>query len=188
MRVCVFCSSSTSAAGELVELARDAGAELAARGHALVYGGTAVGAMAEPAAAARGGGAHVTGVLPGAWIARGLVDEACDEVVVTVTLAERKTAMIARSDAFLTVPGGLGTLDELLEVITQKQLGLHAAPIAVVGVGGFWDPLVALLDDLHARSLAMHRDELLWLGDDLDAALDHLEAPGSMAPSRPWNA
>ncbi len=187
MRVCVFCSSSTAAADDLVAVASRAGAALAARGHSLVYGGTAVGAMAELAAAARAGGARVTGVLPEAWVERGLVDDACDEVVATVTLAERKTAMITRSDAFLAVPGGLGTLDELLEVVTQKQLGLHTAPIAVVGIGGFWDPLAALLDDLAVRSLARDRDELLWLGDDLEPALDHLESGGPPPPT-PWHA
>jgi uncharacterized protein (TIGR00730 family) len=173
MRVCVFCSSSERADASLTDLAHRVGGAIAHRGHALVYGGTAMGLMARLAAAAHDGGAHVTGIVPTSM--RGLVDPVCDEVVVTDTLAARKVAMMARSDAFLVLPGGLGTLDELLEVVTHRQLGEHALPIALLGVGGFWAPFVGVLVDLARRGLAGDPATLLHATEDLEAAFAHLE-------------
>lgn len=174
MRVCVFCASSESADDAQRELAASVGRLIAARRHALVHGGTRQGLMAVVAAEASRAGAHVTGVVPTAM--RGQADPVCDELVVTDSLAARKTAMLERSDGFLVLPGGLGTLDELLEVMTLRQLGVHDRPIALLGTPGFWDPFVAFLEGLADRGLAVHPSTLLHVGVDPEAALVHLEA------------
>jgi cytokinin riboside 5'-monophosphate phosphoribohydrolase len=187
MRICVFCSSAESAVPGFGDLAVRTGRELVGRGHELVYGGTAVGMMAVLARTVRGGGGRVTGIVPRLLVERGLADDTCDELVVTEDMGDRKTTMVARSDAFLALPGGLGTLDELLEVVTLKQLGYHDEPIAVVNPDGFWDPLVAMLAQLHARDMSLPPDDLALVTPDLAHALDHLEA-GGRAPDRPWRA
>jgi cytokinin riboside 5'-monophosphate phosphoribohydrolase len=173
MRVCVFCASSERADDAQRDLAAQVGRSIAERGHRLVHGGTRQGLMAVVAAAASGAGAHVTGIVPAAM--RAQADPVCDELVVTDSLAARKTVMVERSDAFLVLPGGLGTLDELLEVVTLRQLGVHDRPIALLGTDGFWAPLVAFLEDLGARGLAAAPSDYLVATEDPAAALDHLE-------------
>ena len=187
LRICVFCSSSDVAVAELGGLAAQAGQELAARGHELVYGGTAVGLMAVLARAVHAAGGRITGIVPELLVERGLADEACDELVVTADMGDRKTAMVARSDAFLALPGGLGTLDELLEVVTLKQLGYHSKPIAIHNPDGFWDPLVALFARLHARGMSLPPPALALVTPDLAGAFEHLEAGGT-APDATWRA
>lgn len=187
MRVCVFCSGSDAALDRYGEAAREAGRQIAARGYSLVYGGTAVGLMGDLAAAARDGGAHVTGVISTMLVERGIADEGCDELIVTEGMGQRKVEMFSRSDAFLALPGGLGTLDELLEAITLKQLGVHAKPIALYGPAGFWEPFSELVDRLHARRMCLPPEQLTHTTDDLTAALDHLEA-GRVEPEAIWRA
>jgi uncharacterized protein (TIGR00730 family) len=116
--VCVFCASSRTLDERWLKLAGETGAELARRGHVLVSGGGRVGMMGEVAVAARAAGGHTVGVMPQPLVAREISDLDADEQVITPDLATRKTMMLARSDAFLTLPGGLGTLDELFEVWT----------------------------------------------------------------------
>ena len=187
MRICVFCSSSDAALEAFGGQAADVGRELVARGHELVYGGTAVGMMAVLAATVRDAGGRVTGIVPQLLVDRGLADEGCDELVVTADMGERKTAMVRRSDAFLALPGGLGTLDELLEVITLKQLGYHSKPIVIHDADGFWDPFVALFARLHERGMALPPDALAAVTSDIGAAFEHLEA-GGVTPASTWRA
>ena len=111
--VCVFCASSMQLSPRWLELARELGAELATRGHHLVSGGGRVGMMGTVAAGARAAGGHTLGVMPGSMTTEEIADTDSDEFVVTADMATRKTEMIARSDAFVVLPGGLGTLDEL---------------------------------------------------------------------------
>lgn len=183
----MFCSSSEAARKPYGEVARLVGRRLATDGHELVYGGTAVGLMGELAAAAREAGGRVVGVLPRLLVERGLADEACDDLVVTDGMADRKTAMIQRSDGFLAIPGGLGTLDELLEVLTLKQLGYHTAPVAIYGPDGFWDELAALFDRLHREGMSLPPDQLALVTTSLDDAVRHVVS-GQAAPDRVWRA
>lgn len=187
MRICVFCSSSEPAVARYGEVARAVGRRLAEDGHELVYGGTAVGLMGVLAAAARDAGGRVVGILPRLLVERGLADEACDELVVTDGMADRKTAMVQRAEAFLAIPGGLGTLDELLEVLTLKQLGYHEAPVAIYGPDGFWDELTTLFVRLHREGLSLPPDELALVTASLDDALEYLRR-GRDAPDRVWRA
>ncbi|WP_422736797.1 TIGR00730 family Rossman fold protein [Micromonospora sp. WMMD729] len=144
--VCVFCASSRTLDQRWLDLATETGAELARRGHTLVSGGGCVGMMGAVVDGARAAGGRTVGVIPQALVDLEVADLASDELLVTDTMADRKTLMIDRSDAFLALPGGLGTLDELFEVWTTATLALHAKPMVLIDTDGFYRPL---LDWLH---------------------------------------
>lgn len=141
-RTCVFCASSR-VAGDLHALARDLGAAVARAGDELVYGGTTTGLMADVAAGARAAGGRVVGVVPATIAALGSVDRRADEIVEVATMGERKVEMTRGAHRVVTLVGGLGTLDELLEVMTFRQLGLVASDVDLVLLDphGFWTPL-----------------------------------------------
>jgi uncharacterized protein (TIGR00730 family) len=146
--VCVFCASSSTLDRKWLDLARDTGLELAARGHTLVSGGGCVGMMGAVADGARAGGARTYGVIPQALVDLEVADRSADELVVTTDMGARKNLMISASDAFLTLPGGLGTLDELFEVWTTATLDLHHKPIVLLDPDGFYSGLMAWLGEL----------------------------------------
>jgi uncharacterized protein (TIGR00730 family) len=151
VRICVYCSSSESIDPAYVQLAHDVGARLAADGHSLVSGGGRVSMMGAVARAARAGGAHTVGVIPAHLIPLEVADTDADELVVVDTMRERKRIMDERSDAFVALPGGIGTLEELFEVWTAASLDMHAKPVAVLDPDGFYDPLWQYLDGLRSR-------------------------------------
>lgn len=150
-RVCVFCSSSERIHPAHVELAGEVGAELARRGHDLVSGGGRVSMMGAVAAAVRAGGRHTLGVIPEALLGLEVADVRADELVVTADMRERKGRMDAAADAFLALPGGIGTLEELLEVWVAGTLGMHAKPVVVLDPGGVLAGLRDLVDKLVAQ-------------------------------------
>lgn len=152
--VCVYCSSSAAVDPRYAAAARTLGEGLAARGHVLVWGGAKVGSMGEVSAAARAGGAVTVGIIPEAMQAREIADHDADELVVTTNMAARKGEMARRSDAFVVLPGGFGTLEELLEQLTLRILGFHRKPIVLVDVEGFWAPLLALFEHLYEERFA----------------------------------
>ncbi len=152
--VCVYCASSESVSAELRALAAELGHALAAQGWSLVYGGGNVGLMGEVARAALAAGAHVTGVIPHRLADREIALEDVTELVRTETMRERKGLMDDRSDAFVVLPGGIGTLEELVEILTLKQLGYHDRAIVVLDAGGYWDPFLAQLDRMVELGLA----------------------------------
>ena len=182
--VCVFCASSTRIASSYVEVATQVGAELARRGHSLVSGGGDLSMMGAVARAARAGGAHTTGVIPEALLALEVGDRAADELLVVDDMRTRKGLMDSRSDAFLTLPGGLGTLEELIEVWVSRSLGMHAKPVVVLDVDGLYAPLRAQVDLLLERGFARPEavDALVWAGT-VGEALDAVEA-GLVRPVR----
>ena len=152
--VCVFCASSDEVSPDLRALAAALGTGIATRGWRLVYGGGGVGLMGEVARAALAGGAHVTGVMPHRLADLEQEMLQVSELVRTETMRERKRAMDARADAFVVLPGGIGTLEELLEAVTLRQLGYHDRPIVLVDPNGFWAPLRAQIDQFVASGLA----------------------------------
>lgn len=182
--VCVFCASSTRVPGAYVDLAARVGSALAARGHSLVSGGGSLSMMGAVAAAARAGGAHTTGVIPQALQQLEVDDRAADELHVVTDMRARKGLMDARADAFLALPGGLGTLEELFEVWVARSLGLHAKPVVVLDVDGLYAPLRAQVDLLLERGFVRAKalDALTW-AESVDDALDAVEA-GLAAPHR----
>lgn len=175
--LCVYCASSNRIDPAYFALAEAMGQQLVARGHRLIYGGGNVGLMGALARSVHASGGHVTGVIPEALKAiEGVAYDVADELIVTQTMQERKALMFTRAEAFLVLPGGFGTLEELLEVLTLKQLGYHARPIVLVNAFGFFDPLLALFDHFIHTGFARegHRG-LLRTVSAPEEALDVLE-------------
>jgi uncharacterized protein (TIGR00730 family) len=174
-RVCVFCGSSTGEKEVHAVAARRLGQELAARGLGLVYGGGHIGLMGVLADAALTAGGQVVGVIPRSMVARELAHGGLTELHVVETMHQRKALMADLSDAFAALPGGFGTADELFEVLTWSQLGLHQRPIGLLNVDAFFDPLLAWLDRCTAEGFLRpkHRD-LLRVAATETALLDAL--------------
>jgi uncharacterized protein (TIGR00730 family) len=175
--ICVFCASSSKLEQRWLDLARDTGAQLAARGHTLVTGGGRVGMMATVAEGARAGGAHTLGVIPQSLVDLEIADADSDELIITADMGARKNLMIERSDAFITLPGGLGTLDELFEIWTTATLDLHAKPVVLVDTDGFYGGLMSWLAGLADTAFVRHSalDRVIVV-DSIPAALDAVEA------------
>ncbi|MEU5787750.1 TIGR00730 family Rossman fold protein [Micromonospora purpureochromogenes] len=175
--ICVFCASSRTLDRRWLELAAETGAELARRGHTVVSGGGCVGMMGALADGARAAGGRTVGVIPQALVDLEVADLASDELLVTDGMASRKTLMVDKSDAFLTLPGGLGTLDELFEVWTTATLALHAKPMVLVDTDGFYRPLLDWLATLADQTFLKPAGlDLLLVADTVPAALDLLES------------
>ncbi|MFD2767376.1 TIGR00730 family Rossman fold protein [Micromonospora eburnea] len=173
--ICVFCASSRTLDHRWLDLAAETGAELARRGHTLVSGGGCVGMMGAVTDGARAAGGYTLGVIPQSLVDLEVADLAADELVVTDGMASRKTLMIEKSDAFITLPGGLGTLDELFEVWTTATLALHAKPMVLVDADGFYRPLLDWLRTLaDQRFLKPAGMDLLLVADTVPEALDLL--------------
>lgn len=149
--LCVYCSSSETIDPSYLLLATAVGERLAAAGHSLVSGGGRVSMMGALARAARAGGARTIGVIPEHLMPREVADSEADELIIVDTMRERKRVMDQRSDAFLALPGGIGTLEELFEMWTSLSLDMHAKPVAVLDPDGFYDPLWTWLDSLTER-------------------------------------
>ena len=148
--VCVYCGSGPGTDPAYAGAAAQFGRALAEAGVGLVYGGGGLGLMGITARAVLEHGGHVTGIIPRFLMKKEMMLEDVQEVLVTEDMHERKMFMFERSDAFVALPGGIGTLEELIEMSTWRQLGRHTKPIAIANIGGFWDPLLHLLD--HMRS------------------------------------
>ncbi len=146
MRVAVFLGSSTGHRPGYAAAAADFGRQLARAGIGIVYGGASVGMMGVLADAALAEGGEVIGVIPGGLFAAEIPHPGLTRLEVVGSMHERKALMAQLADGFAALPGGLGTLDELFEILTWQQIGLHAKPVALVDVDGFWDPLAQLLD------------------------------------------
>jgi hypothetical protein len=162
--ICVFCASSDDIPRHYVDLAAEVGAEIARRGHALVTGGGSVSCMGAVARAVREGGGRTVGIIPRSLLEREIADHGADELVVCNTMRERKGEMDRRSDAFITLPGGIGTLEELLEVWTARTLGMHDKPVVICDPDDAFAPLRAQIDQLISRGFARPEinDALVW--------------------------
>jgi uncharacterized protein (TIGR00730 family) len=182
--VCVYCGSSGAVREEYKTAAKEAGVLLATRGASVVYGGGHVGLMGIVADAALSAGGHVTGIIPRHIEEREVSHTTLSELVVVDTMHERKTMMVERSDSFLILPGGFGTMDEFFEIITWRQLKLHSKPVVLANVGGFWDPLVALMQHQVREGFARAGDlSSVTVASSVEAAVSALLAqPVSGAP------
>ena len=162
-RVCVFCGSSPGATPAFADRARQLGAVIAAQGLGLVYGGASVGLMGTLADAALAAGGEVIGVIPQSLVDMEVAHAGLSELRIVTSMHERKAVMADVADAFIALPGGFGTLDELAEVLTWSQLGLHTKPTGLLDVDGYFAPLLEFLDGaLRSRFLQpAHRSMLL---------------------------
>ena len=147
-RLCVYCGSSPGADQRYRDAARTLGAGLAARGIELVYGGGRNGLMGCLADAVLAGGGRATGIIPIHLEHREVAHRGLSELVVVTDMHQRKRVMAERADAFAVLPGGVGTLDETVEILSWRQLGLHQKPIFVVDIAGYWSPLAALFEHI----------------------------------------
>jgi uncharacterized protein (TIGR00730 family) len=174
--ICVYCGSSPGNDPVFAEAARAFGSTLADNGIQLVFGGGAVGIMGAIAKAVRDGGGTVTGIIPEFLVAREHAMRGADNLIVTRDMHERKRKMFEMADAFVALPGGIGTLEELVEQITWVQLGRHRKPILLANIKGFWNPLCALIEHMKGREFI--RDDLsfeLLVADNVVDILPMLE-------------
>ncbi len=180
--VCVFCGSRMGGNARFRDLAEAAATGLAERGVTLVYGGGALGLMGVVSNAAIAAGGKVIGIIPTFLRKQEVQNMNLTRTIVTEGMLDRKQAMIDQSDAFLILPGGLGTLDELFEVLTWRQLGQIDKPIVLLGEAGFWEPLLELIEHTIDEGFAgASIRELLVSTDSLDAAFDALGLAESRA-------
>lgn len=179
--VCVYCGANAGVLPDYTDAARRTAALLTQNGITIVYGGGSVGLMGILADAALASGGSVIGVIPEHLTAREIAHDRLTELHVVGSMHERKALMMKLSDAFIAMPGGLGTLEELFEILTWGQLGLHAKPCGLLNVRGYYDPLVALLDRaVDQRFLRPEHRGLLLVENDVGRLLErlrHFEAP-----------
>jgi uncharacterized protein (TIGR00730 family) len=185
--ICVYSSSSDAVSSNFFDAARALGAEMARRGHPLVYGGSNVGLMGALARSVQEHGGKVIGVIPEALVNWGVAYEQADELIVTTGMRERKAIMEERSDAFVALPGGFGTLEEVFEILTMKQLQYHTKPIALLDVDGFYAPFNKLCEHIYEQKFAQpaHR-QLYRLTPDIASLFSYLETYQPPAPEVKW--
>ncbi|MHA6203254.1 LOG family protein [Dyella soli] len=171
--LCVYCGSSNGKHPEYAEQAHAFGTEMARRGVALIYGGGKVGLMGTVADAVLAGGGKVVGVIPRQLVEREVAHPGLSELVVVETMHQRKTRMFELSDAFVALPGGFGTLDEMFEMLTWAQLGLHRYPCAFLNVRGYYDRLHAMMDHMAQEGfITPGQHDSVWFGHDMAALFD----------------
>ena len=182
-RVCVFCGSSPGARPEYVQAARELGQLLARKKIGLVYGGARVGMMGALASASVEAGGEVTGVMPGALVEKEVAYNGLKDLRIVGSMHERKALMAELSDGFIALPGGLGTVEEILEVLTWAQLGIHRKPCGLLNVCGYFDPLAAFFDHAVAQQFINPSGRALVLIESTSEKLlerfDRYEAPKS---------
>ncbi len=187
-RICVFCGSSSGARDVYRRVAEATGRTIARRGLGVVYGGAAIGLMGALADGALAEGGEVIGIIPGALVAREIAHGGLTRLDIVPSMHERKARMAELADAFVALPGGMGTLEEMAEILTWAQLGLHQKPCGLLDVEGYWAPLVAFLDHaVQERFLRPQHRALLLADRDPEALLDQLAAqavPGAQGLER----
>jgi len=178
--VCLFCGSSDLSDPAYTEAARAFGRLTAAAGWRLVYGGGGVGLMGASARAAHEAGGRVLGVMPGFLRSRErLFDEV--ETLIVPSMHERKTIMYDQSDAFVVAPGGVGTLEEVIEVLSWKRLDLHSKPVIFLNLHGFWEPLLAVMEHSIAEKMTPASFRQAWVVcDTVEAAIEAIQAADDM--------
>jgi uncharacterized protein (TIGR00730 family) len=182
--IAVFCGSGSGAGDHYREAAYAAGQALAARNIRLVYGGARVGLMGAVADGALDGGGEVTGVIPAFLRTKEIAHEGLTELIITETMHERKLRMHELSDGILTLPGGFGTMEELFEMLTWGQLGLHRKPVGVLNIRGFYDPLLQLAETMVREAfLSRANADMLLVNDAIGPLLEAMQ--GYTAPEAP---
>ena len=176
MKICVFGASSRDLEQGYFDEAFALGAELARRGHTIVFGGGASGLMGATARGAKSQGGHLIGIAPKFFDEPGILDKDCDEMIFTETMSERKKTMEDMSEAFITLPGGIGTFEEFFEALTLKQLGRHAKAMAVLNTLGYYDALEAMVQRaVDERFLTADGKDLYAMFTDVDELVSYVE-------------
>ncbi len=174
-QVCIFCGSYPGTQPMYLTAAHAMGMGLAQRGLGLVYGGGRIGLMGAVADGAMAGGGKTTGIIPQSLVDRELAHVGLSELHVVASMHQRKALMAELADAFIAMPGGFGTLDELFEIITWAQLGFHHKPIALLNVGGYFDPLLTFIKHMATEGFIKPNDQkALLVKNEVDTLLDTL--------------
>ena len=182
--VAVYCASSTQLKQCFHEAARCIGIGLAKRKLELVYGGGCIGLMGEIANVAAEYGANVVGVITHKLVAHEQANERCNELIVVDTMQERRALMMDRSDAFIVLPGGIGTYEEFFEVLVGRQLNDHIKPIGIVNVDGYFDPLIEMLEyGIKRNFMRPALRQLMFIDADPNAVLDYITSGSNTQPS-----
>jgi len=182
--ITVYCSSSDYLDPQFFEAADELGTSIARLGLTLVYGGGCVGLMGQVSRSARQAGGTVVGVIPGHLYAREVGDEKCDELIVTETMRQRKQILDERADAFIMLPGGVGTYEEFFEILVGRQLGEHAKPIGVVNAHGYYNPLVSMIEHgIEHRFIRQDIYEHFVVHPDVDSVLRAVLEMGGDLPA-----
>jgi uncharacterized protein (TIGR00730 family) len=185
--LCVYCSSSDRLDPKYVAAAEELGRELVGRGWGLVYGGGKTGLMGAVARAAKGAGGRVVGVIPEFMKARELAFDAADELVTVVTMRERKLLMETRADAFVTLPGGFGTLEEIMEILTLRQLDVVKKPCVIFNQDGFYDDLIKLFEKMLAeRFFKPSNMDLFRVANSVPDIFTQIEAARNVTAESKW--
>lgn len=167
MKICIFCGANSSLDPQVEILAKEVMSDFGKKSIELVYGGAAIGVMGTLATDLIVKGGRVTGVIPQHLMKKEVAHGGLTELIVTKDMHERKQLMYKLSDAFLIFPGGMGTLDELFEIVTWKQLGLHDKPIAILNINGYYDHLLTFLDHCVAQGLIVQKHrEIIYSSDN----------------------
>ena len=188
--LCVYCGANPGAAPAYAEAARQLGAAMADAGVRLVYGGGSVGLMGIVARAVMTNGGNVTGIIPQFLKDREVMLREVPDLIVTADMHERKRLMFQRSDAFIALPGGIGTLEEVVEVMTWAQLDQHAKPVMILNIDGFWNPLIELFRRMAAEGflnkafLGSHTDLPVEIVERVDDVIPHLRARLAAVPRK----
>ena len=173
--VTVYCSASREVPEVYPRVAFELGRGIAAFGWSLVYGGNYVGCMAAVADGARAGGGKVIGITPRLMVDEGIADERCDELIVTDGMRERKALLELRGDAFVALPGGMGTFEELFEILVGRLLGYHDKPIVLLNVNDYYGPLLAMIEHgVEQRFIKPRARDAYFVAATVDAAIAHL--------------
>jgi uncharacterized protein (TIGR00730 family) len=184
--LCVYCGSQKGADPRYGALARELGAQIAARGITLVYGAGSIGLMNEVADAVLAAQGRVVGVIPKHLARAEVLHDGLSETIQVDSMHQRKQIMFDRADGFIVLPGGLGTLDEFFEILTWRQIGLHDKPVVILDCAGYWQPLKALLDQVVSQGFAPHSShELYNFTDSVPQLFDILEAAPEPTISAP---
>ncbi len=188
--LCVYCGSGSGVNPQYMAAARTLGTAMAKANIGLVYGGGSLGLMGETARAVLEAGGHVTGIIPEFLIKKEMMLDDVQELIVTTNMHERKMAMFERADGFVALPGGIGTLEELVEVSTWAQLDQHNKPIIVANIDDYWSPFVQLMDHMRKEQfirvgMAVHFDMVKSADEILPRFLTALKRPAKAGTTKP---
>lgn len=185
--ICVYSSSSNTIDRKYFDLAAELGRAIAANGDTLLFGGGMRGLMGATATAAHESGARVIGVIPEVLNQKGIAFEACDEMIVTKDIRERKSIMDARSEAFIALPGGFGTLEEILEIISLKFLKYHNKPVVILNSGNFYGNMLRQFDDIIDGSFAKPETRQLYhVTSDVADAIGYINSYKPVELKEKW--
>ena len=164
--ICIYCGSGDGVTPIYKQAAIDIGAQIAQHKIGLIYGGGSTGLMGAAASSALSHGGHVTGIIPKFLQTREVMLKDCSELIITNNMHERKMLFFEKSDAFIALPGGIGTLEELVEMMTWKQLGRHKKKVLIANINGFWDPLIGLIKQMQDETFIRQGMEVEFLVTD----------------------